>query len=360
MKFKRTSSFCFIALFSLFCCSNSTKKFVADSNVGFSLQPSFSTYSKMKSQDAITTKILSDDSGSLFILKEKGDKGYSISDKETGLILESSDHCVSPYYGRSGDLKYYGPFNYFSNENNNFEHTITKNRFSHLPNSNLDIKATISKAGKKIDSNLPLAVSANDETITRLSNYESLINIGFFDYNKEEYGLEGTCGYVAAALCIWYIFINYDLNFIYPHENYIHGFFGYTLEFFQYLIEIGASMNIGRSTIARDVASILMKYGELNNHNIFCPWEFLCTQSRVNESIRKDHPVIIFGNFLYPDNSGRRGNHAVVVYGVVNKIIDGKQYRYLEVNYGWDGYTSVTILDELLVNPIGSTCYFQC
>lgn len=78
-------------------------------------------------KDDIEIKKLTDNSGNEFELIETGKSGYYIFDPYSGRYLEYSKDAPSPYLGKSGELKYFGPKCYFNANDGKYAHTINSN-----------------------------------------------------------------------------------------------------------------------------------------------------------------------------------------------------------------------------------------
>lgn len=178
-----------------------------------------------------------------------------------------------------------------------------------------------------------------------------------FDRNNEskEYNKEGTCGYLAAAMILYYS--KYQFNNGFVNDRYIeykNNQRRFSSDFHDYLYQIGKDLGKSNTTTAFDISSVMSEYctriGIKADH--YAMW--LSTAANINMCINDNKPIALFGNFVNP-TGGSKVNHAVVCYGTRDEPLgNGQTNRYFIVNYGWTGYSKVYLLDNLFRNPVGS------
>lgn len=314
------------------------------------LSPLFSVKSTLNSKDCI--KKLSDSKGNTYSLIEK-EMGYQIIDNQTNIVVEENNDGTSPYADNDSNLKYFGPMEYYVEKNDSYEHLITHNIIS--KNSefvSLNIETNENSNIDSISEGVPVF---NSTTYTNVANYSILSTIENYAYNEN-----GTCGYLAACICLYYFHEQWNNKFIL--SEYMLGK-GFTKSFQDKLLNIGYSLGLKNVTIASDIAKVLNQYSKDMNLSFTCSSTLLSSAIKIDSNIKANKPVIIFGRFVNP-SSGSKVNHALVMYGYKEENFIGgngstSTNRYLRVNYGWgNNYRDVYILDSIFTNPIGSTVYF--
>lgn len=303
----------------------------------------------------ILVKIITDISGNSFELIETGVSGYYIFDADSGKYIEYSTDAPSPYLGISGELKYFGPKNYYVNTNGSFEHTIVdevldvkiinilQENFGEMIETSREIKdiSVLSLLNEEDIKKLTLS----DAFISRASN-EYINNYTYIKNAIYPANLGETCGYVAACLVMNYWNKVYSGNVI-PSE-YLNSSgnlktTGYTLQ--DKLLDYG----YGSATWALDIRDALIDF--CNEYGIGAYSAYYIGKIGAVSELGNNHPVILFG--YLPDESTGSGKikHAVTAYGVRNETL----VSYFIVHYGWTNYNEI-VLDSGL---IGSNTQFE-
>ena len=326
-----------------------------------SLSPT-SLISKEKSlKEDFVVKTLYDSDDNRYCLYEYKDKGYKILNEAETVVLEESDDDVSPYYGVDANnhshLMYYGPMNYYVSDNVTLKHTITDEK---IPASVSMPKIDISKALM----NVKTISRTNNRKVKKISSYNSfyvensqyLSLIENFDYNRE-----GTCGYLAAALSLYYCYRQHNASFI--SEDKITRDAngnpnGFTKSLHDELVSIGQSLGVAKATDAFGIEKVMKKYATNHSLNYSNYAQFLSFSQTIDDCIRNNKPCVLFGNFQTPEQPSRKVNHAVTLYGISEETFTGvgttTTNRYFCVNFGWASHTSVRLLDNFFLNRVGS------
>ena len=273
--------------------------------------------------------------------------GYAIVNAETEQKIEFSFTSVSPYLNYSdGYLIYGGPMEYAQIHANGILNA-PKNVYSNLEYVSIQ------------SSPITTMSSRYDDCIDNYYLIENLKNYVRSD-NGEEYNFDGTCGYVAAAMILFYSKYQYNDKFI--DEKYIEtvdGNLRFTGEFHDLLVDIGADKNIGHSTTAFDIKAVMEEYCKrigIKADHFAMP---LSTPFNIDMCIEDNKPIALFGSFTDPKDR-KKVNHAVTCYGMKYEPLGaGQIQRYFIVNFGWSSskeqdYSRVYLIDNIFSNPVGS------
>lgn len=308
-------------------------------------------------KDDITIKTLTDFSGNKFELIETGASGYYIFDTSSGKYIEYSTDAPSPYLGKSGELKYFGPKSYYVDDNGSLSHTIISTEknvnmegLSNLQNSfDKMIKQSRETKDNKVLSllgktNLDKSTLTDAFDINATNSYIS--NSSYIRYASYPPNEDGTCGYVGACLVLNYwnktnpgvgVIPSYYLD---SNGNLLTS--GYTLQ--DKLLSYG----YGNSTWALDIRDVLIDF--CNEYGTGAISSYYIGKIGAVSEIQNNRPVILFGSLPDVSSSGKV-NHAVTAYGFRNETL----VSYFIVHYGWSGYEHV-VLDGGL---IGSNTQFR-
>ncbi len=277
-----------------------------------------------------------------FYCYEYSPVGYCIVDFDTGSKIEFSYESVSPYLNsRSSDeLIYDGPMNYDIRQ---------------LQTNGIKKK----KAVDYIKINETPLLSSTTITDWLIDDYELLAGLSNFDRengrNGEQYNKDGTCGYLAAAMILYYSKYKYNNAFI--SDSYIETVNSkrrFKASFHDYLVEVGKSLKKNYSTTAFDIKAVMEEYCSMINVSANHFSMLLSTYLNIRACIADNKPIALFGNFRRPDN-GKKINHAVTCYGIKTEVLGGGATQdYFIVNFGWTGYSRIYLLDNILLNPVGS------
>lgn len=149
----------------------------------------------------------------------------------------------------------------------------------------------------------------------------------------------GACGYISSNMVIGYNYFAYDYGLI-SNSSYV-DLTNKTMKgngLTKRLLELDGAVkgedNLYPGTTAKDAKNYVGKYLDEvpNTQAWYYRWKLFKIDAR--DVLKKGHPVSLYGKFLYPDGSGKKGDHAVTAYD----YIDG---HYI-VHYGWSGYTRVS------------------
>lgn len=298
-------------------------------------------YSKKGNNNFVVKRLYSTDLTHNYYCYEFNDGGYEIVDSQTKITIEFSHESDSPYKNISGNLLTYdGPMNYGAI--NQEVNTISCDNIIDPVN----------------ESNTNLILSTyNTNYDTYIDNYEILKNLSNFKRNSgnDEFNKDGTCGYLAAAMILYYSKYQFNYNFIDDkYIEYKNNERRFSEDFHDYLVQIGYELGKKETTTAFDIKDLMSEYcnkiGIEANHYAM----LLSTVANINMCINDNKPIALFGNFVTPSD-GNKVNHAVTCYGTRDEPLgSGKTNRYFIVNFGWNNYSKVYLLDNIFRNPVGS------
>ncbi len=271
------------------------------------------------------------------------ERGYEIVDDSTGNVIEFSPDAPSPYRNlKSNVLIYDGPMSYDSKNNLTKDELYDKGKKA--ARSNVEVKHVLANFSYNYD--------------TYIDNYQILSELSGFQRNDgtgKPYNKDGTCGYLCAAMILYYS--KYQFNNGFVADSYIETYEGkkrFKAEFHDCLVNLGLEIGKKYSTDAFDIKSVMTEYcsriGIKANHFAM----LLSTVANINMCIQDNKPIALFGNFVSPAD-GKKVNHAVTCYGTRDEPLgQGQTNRYFIVNFGWTSYSHVYLLDNLFRNPVDS------
>lgn len=300
---------------------------------------------------------LSDLDSNVFYAVQGVNKGFMVYDSVSGLFLEKSNSMVSPYdFVNHKDNYYFGPMEYYYKENNSFYSYFDGRKYS------FEVRQEIQK-----EFNQKLTVlrssSSNHEEKSHVSPTTIVVDHNFYIDNyqyirdaKYPKNRNGSCGYVAASIVLYYWskttfkgtipssyldsngeLINTDDEDPYHNLN-------------DKLVSIAGK----EGSWGKTVADTLNKY--CKEFNIKGSAGYGLLDYGINNELSKQHPVILFGSLKDP-NDGSRINHAVTCYGF-QRYGTGPHPSsfYYIVNFGWQNSDTA----EVLLNGamLGSVTYF--
>ena len=294
--------------------------------------------------EQMNVKTLRDLNGNTFTLVETGSNGYYIYDGNSDKYLEMSDSAPSPYKSYSTDLHYFGPLCYYVKSGEQYVHTITKESITETDKEFANQKFTSAlstvRSTASISSNSGIMASKGNSYIL---NYEYIKNA------KYPANANGTCGYTAACLVLYYW--HKVRGGIIP-STYLDGngqllTSGYTLQ--DKLLSYGNS----NSSWGKTIRDVLIAY--CNERGIAATSYYYIGKIGVANSLSNNRPAILFGWLtsnpspasVSTDSTKGKVFHAVTAYGTNGS--------YFICHYGWSGYSHV-LLDGGL---IGSCTLFQ-
>ena len=289
-------------------------------------------------------RLYSSDSSQKYVCYEYS-QGYEIVDCLTNTTIEFSPTSPSPYLGnddRSYISTYDGPMNYGKVSTNEFK----KRNF------------TIQERADDLDYNSQNLILNNysSQYDSVIENYEVLANLSDFVRNDgKEYNKNGTCGYLAAAMILYYS--KYQNNYSFIDDSFIEikdGKRRFKEEFHDYLVSIGSNLGYSTNTDAFKIKDVMTEYCDRIGIQADHFAMLLSTPMNINMCINDNKPIALFGDFVSP-STGAKVKHAVTCYGTRDEpASQGKTIRYFIVNFGWTNYSKVYLIDNIFRNPVGS------
>lgn len=270
-------------------------------------------------------------------------KGYEIIDSSTNNVIEFSPTSISPYlnYDTQDCLIYNGPMSYGSQ------------KISFSIKSKVKKEKKLSKTYAQVNHMINNSLANYD---TEIENSEILSNLDDFKRdNGKEYNHLGTCGYLSAAMILYYSKYKFNNNFI-SNEfiEYKDGKRRFKAELHDKLYNIGLNLGKKNSTTAFDIKDVMNEYCKEINIKADHYAMLLSTIVNIHMCIQDNKPIALFGNFVSPE-TGKKVNHVVTCYGTRDiPLGQGKTNRYFIVNFGWTNYSRVYLLDNIFRNPVGS------
>ncbi len=316
--------------------------------------------------DQYTIRELYDLSGNLYYLVECKDTGYAIYHPIAHVFSEFSVNAQSPYNDKENIL-YGGPTYYYEiiddsirdiNTAEIYNYTETAQTFS------LNNTSQLTAAYYEFN-NISYDYDSINTTYSSNSHY-----VGFNYFRKLYdfgYNSQGTCGYLAASILLSYYANFHNVNFV--NKEYIIPLEGPSTVYQKWdkmpeltndlhleLIEIGKSLNLGSASTGTTIKKVLTKYYQ--NHNLTNIKQGVMTSpffvdAQIRNILDHDTPIILFGNLTLND-SGTKGNHAVVCYGYSHSNI-----TYYTVHMGHAGRTNVQLANVWSQNVFGQTYSFD-
>jgi hypothetical protein len=288
-------------------------------------------------------------------------------------MVECAADSVSPYRGVNDRLIYGGPTYYYRES---LKRNTAENLYLHdlIADEELALNAETFDAFKSYNQAGTIAVQekvAREESLKAQYGRGKIMPAGteytggkwkYLYINNSSYisGLSnfghnagGTCGYIAAAITLYYAYRYWNNNFIDP-SYIVSG--GVSNRLHLDLVGVGAGLGIGNGTIASDIKAVMQSYCSSRVPQATHYSMLLSTPLNIQLCFEDNKPVIIFGNLVDAQNpNGARINHAVTAFGrAVYRPNIFVNDRYYDVHYGWTGYTNVRILDSIFQNSIGS------
>ncbi len=282
----------------------------------------------------------------------------------TFIPFEYASNSVSPYYYAEGNLIYGAPTYYYKQTQtsltkntaekfylqeiiSNEEVILNENTFNNFKAYNIQTIKALEDSNITTNENLinPYGQSTPYGGYY-IENYEYVSKIEDFAYNHS-----GICTYVAAAIILYYTQRQFGGNFINTSFMTNNGF---TVDLVNELLSIAKSLGVGNATHAVEFKKVMQKYTETRVPNATHYSMALSTALNIDLCFRDNKPVMLCGNFQDVSSSSGKVNHTIVAFGRSETVSGIYKNRYYHVNYGWRGYTDVTIMDNIFLNPIGS------
>ena len=297
-------------------------------------------------------KGLYDANGNVYTLLEFEPSGYMIYIEDARMPVEYSADAPSPYKNFINNLWYFGPQNYYVEMEDTLYHTITgsvldKSSINTLKNTNqlLHDSYLIKEEGVIACSTTQ---TLNGTSYTCVDNSQYFVNMR--DVYSDMLSLGDGCGYNAAAILLGWYDTFYDDSFV--NNAYMTS---RSLGVNRTFTDIGNNRSLahllwestGRpstSTTSTVIRQCLNDYFNANNINagsydMIVPF---FSGADIKKQIQNNNrPVIIFGDLQNHSGSGNVA-HAAVIYGYARNGYGVNTWGFL-ANYGWAGYTKVTI-----------------
>lgn len=327
----------------------------------------------------IEVKTLHDFDGNIYALFELSPFGYAIYHVLSGDFVEYSETANSPYFDKYGDLYYNGPKEYYSKEENYYNHTIVddlqltqvdilyKKQESrelsekYCENILLDVKNYVDEGGEF------LGVEKIGNTEYRINQHQARSNNAaismntFFGGLKTNYQLgyinTKACGYIAANMILGYCYFAYDSGLI-KNSNFVDNvnktMKGNGLTRLLISIDNKDPDTQLSGTTAYDIFQTVDKY--LSDYISYqqLDWRISWRMGEVNArgAINDGFPVALFGNYKKPKSS-ERINHAMVAYEYEKYGALNAKIKY-KVHFGWEDTEAIWI-----TNPTVGTNFFM-
>lgn len=157
----------------------------------------------------------------------------------------------------------------------------------------------------------------------------------------------GVCGYIAAAMTLYYYKISGRRNVM--DDDYYYHYNGKKLksELTEYLIEIGKDLDYGNNTTSVAIHYTMKEYlkregirGNIDHTSRYVPF---FTSTTIALLLEKEQPVIIFGNLYSPDKD-KFINHAVLAYGYKATLNGSDMTFEFIAHFGYNDFPKVTIM----------------
>lgn len=294
----------------------------------------------LSGQSYIVKKLYSSDLSLEYYCYEYKDVGYEIIDKQNSTTIEFSPTSVSLYKDLNGPiLTYDGPMCYG---------TIEK-----CDNS---IMTTSSEEEELASDFNPVLTSFTSDYDTLIDNYTILSELSDFTRDTGgEYNNNDACGYLAAAMILYYSKYQYNSNFVSAdYIEYKDGKRRFKASFYDYLVTIGQQIGKSNLTTAFDIKSVMEEYCKRISISANHYAMRFSTVANINMCINDNKPIALFGNLVSPSD-GSKIQHAVACYGTRDEPLGGgSTNRYFIVNFGFHGCSRIYLLDNIFRNPVGS------
>lgn len=299
-------------------------------------------------------KSLQDFDGNPYLLIECDPVGYLIYHPESTRFVEYAADSPSPFLDIEGELLYGGPTQYYYKQaDGSYQNTLDKEQILEQE----EIKE-LAPQSKKIQKELikqsdtavleytqkkfaPKVMASKLTTTFYITSYGKLS-----DLDKCGYMDGGVCGYIAAAMMIYYYDVIGHRDVM--DDKYYYNYNGKKLSsaLTQHLLQIGKDLGYGTSTtsvaIHYTVKEYLKRRGITSNTDHTSRYVPLFTSTTIALLLEKNQPVIIFGN-LYSPSHGKHINHAVLAYGYKATLNGSDMSFEFIAHFGYDAYRQVTV-----------------
>lgn len=303
------------------------------------------------------TKWLKDFNDNNYLLLEFEDCGYAIYNEDMSKVLELSKESPSPYKDLNEDLYYFGALNhYYKDSILNTDYLISCQNQKKIE-LNLNNIESLSSYSLELSKQINDSIENESKAVQgRASTYCEEVSVSQPDVLKyadtTDINTEGNCGYVGAALIVYYASIVYGWGYLYDMEK-------STLE--DLVDEIQDDRE--NDSLPADVEDALNDFLNSKNHpyNAKVNMWLIPAAHTFYDRVEEDKPVCLFGQ-LYDelDPNREKCDHVVVVYKVkrdVKKYALGiktySNYMYT-VHGGWGlDYNEVVIAhDNIMIGGL--------
>ena len=279
--------------------------------------------------------------------------GYTIYTEDFSLILEISFEATSPYQNSEGELIYLGAFNYFSRAKNILRRGVDESSHTmqgySVPLNNNAINE-ISEIALELNNKVVTSKSSTDSRLRSLPSEEVSVRNPNIIKNASTAGFNsnGNCGYVAAALIVYYASRSWGWNYLYNQTNISNGLVRE--------IQNGRGDSSWAPDLEGALNSYLIRKGATHSHRVNM-WHIPNNMSFFDR-VKEDKPVILLGN-LPSSGTGKKSGHAVVVYNVKRNyqtyLFGIREYsNYIfTVHWGWDSSRNSIQLSEYAISKGG-------
>lgn len=302
---------------------------------------------------------LKDLGGNVFYAVKGIESGFRIYDSISGKFLEKSSTMISPFdFSNNRENYYFGPLEYYYKKDGTFYSYYDGKSYS------FSYREETQKEFEEKLSVLRLPSSEESNETNTISPQSVVVNHNFYIDNyqyirdaKYPENYEGSCGYVAASIVLYYWSKTADKSIIpnnYLDSNGQLNDIGRVYDPNSNLKDKLVSIAGKADSWGKEVADTLNKY--CKEFNIKGSAGYGLLDYGIQNELSKEHPVILFGSRKRPSD-GKRINHAVTCYGF-QRYGTGPHPSsfYYIVNYGWqESSTSEVLLNGAM---LGSVTYF--
>lgn len=194
---------------------------------------------------------------------------YYIVDSQSMTPLEYNLNSVGPYSSQNNNLCIYcGPMQYgvINQESLTFTNLFSgeTKRLDKPFVINSNTSMSIDKSKIATNAITPMATSLTENLIDNYKIINDLKDFTRYDGTGKEYNNNGVCGYVAAAIALYYSKYQFNSNLLASkYIEYVNGQRRFTAELVDKLISIGAENGIGTSTTAFSIKTVMQAYTDL-------------------------------------------------------------------------------------------------
>ena len=246
---------------------------------------------------------LTDLDGNVFYIVQGINCGFSICDSISGKIIEKSSTMVSPYeFLNDRENYYFGPLEYYYKKDGVFYSCQEGQSYSlsymEETQKEFDEKLSVLRLSSSKDSNESNNILTQSVVVDHnfyIDNYQYIRDA---KYPKNH---EGSCGYVAASIVLYYWYKTVDKSLIPNSYLDSNGQLNDTKEVYDpnsNLKDKLVSIAGKASSWGKEVADTLNKY--CKEFNIKGSAGYGLLDYGIQNELSKEHPVILFGSMKHP------------------------------------------------------------